>query len=138
MLGKRLARNLRSPAHLLAGAGVVAGSEVVRTFAIRPRSTTRRDSSDLIVTRSSIVAVLPSPVGPAMCTTFADDAAGGDDLVAALEVAQPFLVVLPLLLLRPDHHEVEDREDRDDLENEGKQRRASARRELHQQRERES
>jgi hypothetical protein len=67
----------------------------------------------------------------------ADDSAGGHDLIATLEVAKPFLVFFALLLLGPDHHEVEDREDRDDLKNEGKQRRASAGRGLRQQRERE-
>src|SRR5262245_23816385 len=56
----------------------------------------------------------------------ADNAARRHDLVSTLEVSEPLLVVLPLLLLRPDHHEVEDREDRDDLENEGEQRRAPA------------
>jgi hypothetical protein len=49
-----------------------------------------------------------------MCTTLPNDSAGRHDLVATLEVAKPFLVIFTLLLLRPDHHEVEDREDRDD------------------------
>src|SRR5262249_25363097 len=50
---------------------VVAGAVVCdTTFAIRPRSTMRRDSPDLIVTSSSIAGVaLPSVLLSLMCTT---------------------------------------------------------------------
>ena len=49
--------------------------------AMRPRSTTSRDSPDLIVTRSSIVAlVAPSLLDLPDVHDLADDAAGGHDL----------------------------------------------------------
>jgi len=54
----------------------------------------------------------------------ADDAAAGDDPIAALDAAQCLLVLLPLLLLRADEEEVEDAQDEDDLDQEVRRTRA--------------
>jgi hypothetical protein len=52
----------------------------------------------------------------------ADDAAEGDDLVAALDRAQRLFVLLLLLLLRANEEEVEDREDQRHLDEERRHR----------------
>src|SRR4030095_1273755 len=79
----------------------------------------RFDGNPVVHRRRFALALLLGDVND-----LADDAAGSDDFIASLEIAQSLLMILSLLLLRPNHHEVEDREDRDDLEREGKQRRA--------------
>ena len=61
--------------------------------AMRPRSTTSRDSPDLIVTRSSMRFAPPSLAVSRDVDDFADDAAGRHDLVALLERLERRLVL---------------------------------------------
>jgi hypothetical protein len=48
---------------------------------------------------------------------FGDDATGGHDAVAALQSPQRCLVLFPLLLLWPDHQEIENGENEAELKN---------------------
>jgi hypothetical protein len=57
---------------------------------------------------------------------FSHEPPGGHHLVALLERGETGFVLLPLPLLRPDHDEVDDRDDRDELEYQAGHRRAAA------------
>ena len=68
----------------------------------------------------------------------ADDAAGCDDAIAALEIAQRFLVGFALLLLRTNDQEIENQEDQSELKQQRRQRRAADRLEHRERRGRDS
>src|SRR5947208_265817 len=115
----RMSRMLTAPRSLLDGCARAA-DDPRDLAALDDEPGLRRLDRDLVLQRARRRAFAGGHF--ADVHHLADDAAEGDDPIAALDRAQCLLVLLLLLCLRTDEEEVEDAKDQDDLDQEGRQR----------------